>query len=346
MFIEDYYNDIVNTISEKYLTAILAGEIFMETSLKKKMIGTVAEYGGVATGALVGAQLGTAVAGPVGTIGGALVGTMLEKVFVWAGEEINTRALSISENRKITTVYGLAEKRICNALDADLKLRSDSNFYSDMPDDRAPAAEILEGILFAAQRENEERKLPYLANLYANINFNENVSRPMANQLVTLAASVSYRQMTVLSVIGKCNEDILDISLRNTEFRGFVDYESTSIAAEIFDLYRMSLIISSEAILDASSFTPSLLKVNGVGDLLYRHMELSDMPLDDIMQSVIDFLTDNSPAPSRDDVVTGELNLITTETVDAIVEKRVSNLPIPQIETIDDGNGGITLSIK
>ena len=59
----------------------------------------------------------------------------------------------------------------------------------------------MEGIFFAAQRENEERKLPYLANLYANICFDDAISRPMANQLIKIAASISFRQLAIAKVV-------------------------------------------------------------------------------------------------------------------------------------------------
>ena len=317
----------------------------MSSSIKEKIIDTTAGYGGIAAGAAIGAGIGMVVAGPAGAVGGSLLGTAVEKAFVWAGNEIKSRCLSTSENRKIGSVYESAKENIARKLSSGISLRSDGFFYAEVGD-RSSAEEVLEGTLFAAQRENEEKKLPYLANLYTNINFDETISRPMANQLIKIASSISFRQLVILSVIGRSHSGMPDVPLRETAFRGFDNYDDMSIAAEIFDLYRMSLIISSSAILDAASFVPSLLVMNGMGELLYSHMELFNMPLDDVTQSIINFLTDTSPVPSQDNIVTGQLPTATWQEIDALFEKKTADIPRIEIDAEENDIGGQTLIIK
>ncbi len=317
----------------------------MSNSIKEKIIDTTAEYSGIAVGAAIGAGIGTVVAGPAGAVGGSLLGTAVEKAFVWAGNEIKNRCLSTSENRKIGSVYESAKANISRKIEAGIPLRSDSFFCAELGD-RSSAEEVLEGTLFAAQRENEEKKLPYLASLYANINFDETISRPMANQLIKIASSISFRQLVILSVIGKSSSGTLDLPLRDTAFRGFDNYNDMSIAAEVFDLYRMSLIISSSAILDAASFVPSLLVMNGMGELLYSHMELFNMPLDDVTHSIISFLTNDAPVPSQDNIVTGQLPTATWQEIDALFEKKTADIPRIEIDTEENSAGGQTLIFK
>ena len=74
-------------------------------------------------------------------------------------------------------------------------------------------SEIIEGMLLLAQKENEERKLPYIANFVANINFDEMVSRSMANYFLKLMSQITYRQIVILSIIGNANADGSDIEL-------------------------------------------------------------------------------------------------------------------------------------
>lgn len=187
--------------------------------------------------------------------------------------------------------------------------------------------------------------MPYLANLYANINFNESISRPMANQLIKLASAISYRQLIILSVIGKNRDSDCGIKLRNTRFRGFENYDAISIAAEIYDLYRSSLIISSDAIFDAASFTPALLVMNGLGELLYRHMELYNMPMDKERQKIIGFLTDGSPIPAKEKVVTGQLPIETRAEIDAMVERKTADIPRLRVRREMNSAGGETVTI-
>lgn len=162
---------------------------------KEKMIDSIADYGGAAAGAAVGAGIGTLIAGPVGAVGGALAGTVIEKVFYKIGADIKERVLSKSESKKIESVIMLAAKKIQTKIKSGKHLRND-DFFDDKIDDRSPAEEILEATLFAAQREYEERKLPYLANLYTNINFDSSIKRSMANQLIRIAESLSYRNLS------------------------------------------------------------------------------------------------------------------------------------------------------
>lgn len=319
------------------------GGIAMTNSSTKKVVDKAVEYGGTVAGTAIGMGIGAVVAGPVGAVFGALGGKFVEDVFRWGGNEIKERCLSPAENRKITSVYVLAKENILRKNNEGRTLRSDGFFYAEIGD-RSSAEEILEGIFFAAQRENEERKLPYLANLYANICFDDAISRPMANQLIKIAASISFRQLAILSIIGRNKE--LNLPFRDTAFQGFEDYNDMSIAADIFDLYRRSLIISRSAILDAASFTPTLLVMNGMGRLLYTYMELSSLPLDDMMQSIIDFLTNDSPIPSQKDIITGQIPTLTLEDIDEIVEKKTADIPRYEVVSEENSAGGQTLFIK
>ena len=311
---------------------------------KEKIIDGATECGGSALGAVACAGISAVIAGPEGAIAGALLGTVIENTFKWAKEEIKTRCLSKAESNKLNVVYELAKEKISEKLTTGKSLRQDV-FFDAEEGDRTSAEEILEGTLFAAQRENEEKKLPYLANLYANINFDESISRPMSNQLIKLASAVSYRQLVILSVIGKNQDSDCDIELRSTTFRGFENYQDISIAAEIYDLYRSSLIISSDAILDAASFTPALLVMNGLGELLYRDMELYNMPMDKERQEIIGFLTDGSPIPAKEKVVTGQLPIETRAEIDAMVERKTADIPRLRVQREMNSAGGETVTI-
>ena len=258
----------------------------------KPVIDGASEYGGAAMGAVIGAGIGSAVAGPLGTAGGALVGTLIENVMQWAGNEIKERCLSKSEARKIGTVYEKAKEKIAEKLKAGKKLRTDGFIEKDV-NERSPSEEILEGTLFAAQRENEEKKLPYLANLYANINFDSTVDRNMANQLIRIASDLTYRQLVIMRVIGAYQKgDLKGVPpRRNTPYNSISGYDNISIATEIYDLYRRSLVFSKSAILDAAGITPAKLEISGIGALIYNLMDLPQMTYDDLAGRIVKFLS-------------------------------------------------------
>ena len=130
---------------------------------KKEQMNTILEISGSAAGAAVGAVIGNAVAGPAGAIGGAVTGNIVESVFSWVRNEISNRLLSKQEEKRITNVMDLAKKKIESNFADNKKLRDD-NFF-DQVNDRSTAEEILEGTLLVAQKEYEERKLPYIATI-------------------------------------------------------------------------------------------------------------------------------------------------------------------------------------
>ena len=263
----------------------------MPNNLDRLIDGTT-KYGGTAIGATVGAGVGSVVAGPLGTAGGALAGAVIENIIQWAGNEIKERCLSRSEARKVGSVYEKAKEKIEEKLSAGEKLRTDG-FIEGEVDGRSPSEEILEGTLFAAQRENEEKKLPYLANLYANINFDATVDRNMANQLIRIASDLTYRQLAIMRVIGAYQTGNLQggPQLRNTPYKVINGYDNVSIASEVYDLYRRSLVFSQSVIFDAAGINPSKLQISGIGALLYNLMDLPHMPYDDLTERIIKFLS-------------------------------------------------------
>lgn len=288
----------------------------MEKEKKEEILDTIIGTLGSASGAAVGAGIGLLCTGPAGVLLGALGGSAIETVFDNIGTEIKKRLLSKTENRRISTVYSEAISKVIKNYSEGKPLRN-ADFFEASNDARSSAEEILEGTILAAQRENEEKKLPYMANLYANIVFDESVSRPMANQLIRLAMEITYRQFVILSIIGKSTYNILDTKLKDTPFRGFDNFNDMSIAAEIYDLYRRSILISSEAILDAGSFTPSLLVMNGMGELLYNLMELKTMEINTEAEEIIVFLSDGFYQPPSNAVIAAPLT--TKEEVEGLI---------------------------
>lgn len=271
---------------------------------KEKLFDAATDVGSSAVGAAAGAGIGGLVAGPVGAIGGAIAGTVIEKVIQVIGTEIKERCLSKSENRKIGTVYELAKERINDALNSGKVLRDD-DFFDETIDNRSSSEEILEGILFAAQRESEEKKLPYLANLYANINFDKTIDRAMANQLIKVAEDLTYRQLVLLHIMGEY-QDCPNLMPRRMETpldkmpgHKIYGYKNISIASEIFDLYRKSLLFSEAAIPDASDIHSTTLKIGGNGKLLFNLMELSTIKEDSISEDIMLFLCVREISPEE-----------------------------------------------
>lgn len=81
-------------------------------------------------------------------------------------------------------------------------LREDG-FFDGNISERSAADEIAEGVILAAQREHEEKKLMYLGNLLANIAYSPGISRAHGDELIKIGRNLSYRQLCLLSIFGQ-----------------------------------------------------------------------------------------------------------------------------------------------
>lgn len=260
----------------------------MKISDEKKSlaIDAATEYGSSVASSTVGALIGGTVTGPAGAVGGAIVAATLEHVFTIIGKEIKERFLSRSEERKINAVYSIAHDEIQEKINNGDEIRND-DFFTYTDNERSTAEEILEGTLFAAQRASEEKKIRYYAKLYANIAFDETITRPIANQLVKIAEQLTYRQIVILHIIGLSQIKQQTNRYKNTAYKSMADLTNMTIASEIFELYRMSLLSSSQAFLDCVGINPSTLLISGYGALIFNLMELSQLEEDDDLTQMI-----------------------------------------------------------
>lgn len=266
--------------------------------IKKAIIENTTKYAGSAASTLVGTVLGGAAAGPEGAVIGSLASTAVEHIFEKIGNEISKRTLAPLEEQRVGSTYAAAAKLINEKIAQEDRPRND-NFFEPAAESRSAGEELLEGTLLAAQREHEEKKLAYLARLYANILFNPEISKPIANHLVKLAEQLTYRQIVALGTIGfirltqSMNPSIN--LLKKNAYGSVSGIENVAIAAEIFEMYRMNILGSSDAILDSAGINPSALTVIGYGAHLYNLMELGslnpDTELQKLQGQILTFLT-------------------------------------------------------
>lgn len=134
---------------------------------------------------VAGAGVGLAVAGPPGALIGAVVTPVLAEVL--------HRMLSAQEKTRIEKVAALSTKLIQEKLEKGDK--PTANAHGEK------VKELFEGTLLAAKDSYEEKKLPFIAQLFATAPFTNTPIENIVQSLIT-AEQLSYRQLCVLSVIG------------------------------------------------------------------------------------------------------------------------------------------------
>lgn len=252
-----------------------------------KSIGSVT---GDSIGAAVGAAIGSISTNPIGLILGASAGGLVGSLINTVSDDYSSRVLSQKEKERVSDVLALAAKEIDANLDKGLVARAD--FFCE-DNSSAVADELLEGTLKKAQEEYENKKIPYLAKLYANIVFHPEVSPTLANSLLRIVSDLSYRQLEIISVLGLLTvfEDSCG-PLRKAERPSAINgLDNIGLAVDIYDLHNRGLIHSTELITGIVNIVPSALSINGLGMLIYQLAELMRIEIDDQLDDIMQYFT-------------------------------------------------------
>ena len=97
--------------------------------------------------------------------------------------------------------------------------------------------------------------------------------------LVKIAGNLSYYQLCLLSIFG---QNIFN--LREDSYRSNLKIAHGLLALlhEVYDLADLQLIGSGDAVLGIVDIAPAKLKLQGQGELIFKLMELSKMPSDEL----------------------------------------------------------------
>ena len=166
-----------------------------KTEKIKELITVGAEIAGAATGGTVGFFI----AGPIGAVGGAVVGPVLTKGLEIAAD-FALRDLSRREKIKAGAGLIFAYNKIIKYLEEGRTPREDGFFERDVTG-RSASDEILEGTLLRCKNEHEEKKLKLIGNIYANTAFMPEVNVTGANWLLQKCQELTYRQLCVVALI-------------------------------------------------------------------------------------------------------------------------------------------------
>jgi hypothetical protein len=253
----------------------------------KSLVEAGSSIGGPATGAGIGFLLG----GPTGAAAGAGASYLIQQAIIKIGNDVGKRFLSEREKMRIGGVTLYAWKKVQKKRASGENLRDDDGFFEqpqtytacvEIPIiERPPAEETFEGVLLAVQREHEEKKLPFIGNLMANICFDRSIDKAQINLLIKLSEIISYRQLCILSIFAQ--HELFD--LKKESYRGITTLgeKRISLLQEIADLYAQGLLnCSGEALLGLSGVNPSKMRIQGTGAMLYKLMELWNIDKDDL----------------------------------------------------------------
>lgn len=233
---------------------------------------------------MAGAVLGSAF-GPEGALAGAALGGTAGAAATRAlrrlGEEFAERVLGHREKVRAGAALAIATAEIKERLARGEKLRSDG-FFDPGPRGRSDAEELAESIILKAQREPEERKVPYMGHLLAGIAFDAEVNAELAHQLTKAAERLTYRQLGILK-LGALAEGTF--ALRSDSYRGTETFkwDLLQVLYECYELNRDGFVSNGGAVaFGPTDVIPAGMKTQGLGAHLYNYMKLGLIPDADV----------------------------------------------------------------
>ena len=262
------------------------GEVHLAHDLTKleedrsESLHTMLNLGSELTGGSIGATVGMALAGPEGAVVGSIAGTTIGFALKQIGDDVARRFLSPSEKKRTGAVIIYAANKIQSNLQNGHALRRD-DFFGGTTTERSPVEEIAEGVILAAQKEYEEKKIPYFGKpigQYCFLTWDKQSSWRLS--LIKIARNMSYRQLCFLSIAGQNDE----FSLRQAgyEVNSTLPVDLVALLHEILEMEKGALISSGTVVLALVDLNPGKLKLEGQGQILYNLMNLSEIPLDEL----------------------------------------------------------------
>jgi len=156
------------------------------------------DYGTGLAGALAGAGAGGILTGDPS--GAAVFGAVLSGGVATALSEAAHRILADRERARVGAVLGLGQRALLDAYAEGRRLREDA-FMRARVDGRAPADEVIEHVIRAAQSSYEERKLPHIAAALATIATAPHVDERTAHWIITEIEKASWPKLIALSLV-------------------------------------------------------------------------------------------------------------------------------------------------
>lgn len=204
--------------------------------IRREVIGGSADAGAAAVGALLGS-----IGGPLGIAAGAIGGAAATRMFRWMGGELEQRLLAPRQRERIAIAAERAALEIERRTNEGEAVREDG-FFNEPDPEHSAGAELLEGVLLHAANAYQEKKAPYLGNLFASTTFRPDVTPAEAHMLLTMAERVSYRQFCALAFFAAhAHEEslmLLDVKRDEEGHKPF----ARGLAQELDELGEMGLL--------------------------------------------------------------------------------------------------------
>ncbi len=241
-------------------------------------------------GSVTGAAVGLAIAGPPGAMIGSLVAPFVTDSLERLTGEIISRQFGDRQYIRAGAGFTLLELAIKEHLSRGEKVQ-EGEFSTADESGRRPIDEVTEQAILAMINSVDERRIPYLANFYAALYFDQTISRTSIPTLSAIADGLNYRAMCILNLVGR--EVLYNGEVGSDKVPGQWPNVDHIVAKEVFSLLSSSILdskffdkaVDEENYLAVSGYRevrPRLLILSPIGKILYDKMGLIIIPFGDV----------------------------------------------------------------
>ncbi|MDE0426156.1 MAG: hypothetical protein OXN25_14960 [Candidatus Poribacteria bacterium] len=247
-----------------------------------KLIKQVIEYGSIIGSPLASNTLQGIIPEEVLEIGIPTLANSLKNI----GQEYAERMLSPRENLRVGSALILAAEGIRERLKNE-NPREDG-FFDKNHTGRADAEEVLENMVLKVQREPEEKKARYIAKIYENSVFEQEISADLSHKIIKSAEQLTYQHLCILSMVGRREKG--EDALRDLQLNPQLDHplELSKLLHDCFELVTNGYIqggltfIFNGRLPQYETLNPNSMLLESIGKAIFDLMNLQDISEKDI----------------------------------------------------------------
>jgi len=245
----------------------------------------------VEAGATIAGSMTRAAAGIVFTPGAAAVqiDDRLVTALRSAADDLAGGGLPARERARAGAALAFAVEHSVLLSRTERRVRTDG-FFTEKAGGRIAAREVLDGVVGAARRSAEERRIRHLGYLFAELAVSADLDAPLAARALRLGEACSWRQLALLAAVGRRDRAPLPLSPLDDEPRGWTAWGARE---DVADLQRTGLLDPPPAAPRPGGaalprLRPADLRLTRRGVLVHRLLALDFVRDDDVAAALGD----------------------------------------------------------
>ena len=208
-----------------------------------------------------------------------------------AADDLASGGLPGRERARAGAVLAFAVEHSVLMSRTERGVRTDG-FFTERAGGRIRAREVLDGVVGAARRSAEERRIRHLGYLFAEVAVSADLDPPLAARALRLGEACSWRQLALLAAVGRRDRAPLPLTPLDDEPRGWTAWGARE---DVADLQRAGLLDPPPAVPRPGGaalprLRPADLRLTRRGVLVHRLWALDFVREDDVAGALADLV--------------------------------------------------------